>query len=475
MLKGTKRKFEIACMVFIVISAIISDVENAVYAQSHSNAPVTASLTDSNLPPAGWEKNRQNQAIPADVANRPLYRDVLPDQQSYEMAAAMRPEGGIKERLAAKGVSLDFAATQFYQGLAAGGRSQEWEYGGKLDLFSKFDGQKIGLWQGLFIDMHLESRLGQSVNNIDGLLAPSNIAMAFPKANENVTALTGLKITQALSENFAVYAGKINTLDDFPIRYNSAPGLSRPGISGFMNTSLVFNPIAARTIPYGAAGVGFAILRELQPVFTFTVFDPVERATTGLQNLYEEGVVLMPNFNLGTNLLGLPGIYNFGGIWSSSRYTTVDPAAYLNLPSPIGPLPTTRGSWALYGNFYQALWQDCGQPDRNWGIFGTVGLSDGDPNPVSYTAAIGLGGRVMNSLRSLDTFGLGLFHVGLSDNFRTLTAAILPQRHEYGLEWFYNRAISKNIRATADLQVVRPSTVALDTAIIPGVRLEVFY
>ncbi|XZE18185.1 carbohydrate porin [Pirellulaceae bacterium SH449] len=84
------------------------------------------------------------------------------------------------------------------------------------------------------------------------------------------------------------------------------------------------------------------------------------------------------------------------------------------------------------------------------------------------------GGRVMKGNRPDDAFGIGLFHLGLSDEFRTLAGAVLPQRHEEGLEWFYNRAIANNIRATTDLQVARTSTVGSDTAIITVVRLEVF-
>src|SRR5262249_423157 len=92
-----------------------------------------------------------------------------------------------------------------------------------------------------------ETRLGNSVNRVDGLLAPSNIAMAFPKEGENTSSLTGVKITQALSQNFAVVLGKLNTLDEYVLHYDPKLGL-RPGIGGYMNTSLVFNPILARTV-----------------------------------------------------------------------------------------------------------------------------------------------------------------------------------------------------------------------------------
>ncbi|QDT53077.1 Porin B precursor [Caulifigura coniformis] len=382
---------------------------------------------------------------------------------------------GLRSGLEEKGIGLHFYATQFYQGLAAGGNESDWEYGGKLDSLIDIDGQKLGLWEGLFVNLHSETRLGQSVNNLDGLLTPSNIAMSFPEAEGNVTALTGVKITQALSPNFAVYAGKINTLDEYPLRYSPALGLERPGIGGFMNTSLVFNPIMARTIPYSALGVGAAVLSEGEPVFTLTAFDPQERATIGLQDPYERGVVIMPDFVLRLKPFDLPGVYNFGGGYSTAEYRSVDPASYLFLPD-IGLVGGTEdGSWAAYANFYQALWADSKDDTKSWGVFGQFGISDGNPNPIRFVANMGLSGRSMVPHRPLDTFGLGFFYLGLSENFKDLAEPILPQQDEYGTELFYNYAVTPWCRVTADLQVARPSTQGLDTPVIPGVRMSMIF
>jgi porin len=77
--------------------------------------------------------------------------------------------------------------------------------------------------------------------------------------------------------------------------------------------------------------------------------------------------------------------------------------------------------------------------------------------------------------RTLDTFGVGYFYLGLSDNFKALAGPFRPQRDEYGVELFYNFAITPWARFTADVQIARPSTVGLDTAIIPGVRLQLLF
>lgn len=382
---------------------------------------------------------------------------------------------GARSGLAESGLTFEAIGTQFYQGVADGGQNRDWAYGGKFDYLLNVDGQKAGLWQGLLINLHGESRLGDSVNGFDGLLTPSNIAMNFPKAEGNLSALTGVKITQVLSPNFAVYGGKINTLDEYPLRFSPQLGLDRPGIGGFMNTSLVFNPILARTIPYAALGFGAAYMQNGEPVATLTVFDPQERATIGLEDPYARGVVIMPDFILRMKPFGLPGTYNFGASYSTAEYLSVDPAAYLLVPNLGIVGGTESGSWALYGNFYQALWVDEADEKRSWGIFGQFGLSDGNPNPVRYIANTGIAGRSVIPGRDLDTFGVGFLYVNLSSEFKSLAAPILPQQDEYGVELFYNVAVAPWCRLTMDLQVARPSTQGIETAVIPGLRMSILF
>lgn len=347
---------------------------------------------------------------------------------------------GLRPKLADEGATFNIYGTQFYQGVADGGRSQEGEYGGKFDYLAHISAARLGN-PGLFLDLHGESRLGTSVNQIDGLIAPSNIAMNFPTEEGNVSALTGFKVTQALGEDFAVFAGKLNTLDEYPLHFNKSLGLDRPGIGGFMNTSLVFNPIVARTVPYSAAAVGAAFLKEGESLFSLTIMDPRERATIGLEDLYADGVVIMPDLTLHGEFLGRPSTINLGGTYSTAVYTSVDPASYLVLPSGI-VAGQKRGSWSLYANVYHALWVDPRSEDRHWGIFGQFGLSDGDPNPVRFVANGGIAGRSMLPNRTRDTFGVAFFYLGLSDNFKALAAPVLPQQDEIGGELFYNFSIT---------------------------------
>ena len=69
------------------------------------------------------------------------------------------------------------------------------------DYLLNIDGQKAGLWQGLYINLHGETVYGDSVNLFTGAIVPVNIGRAHPVFFGDETALTAVKFTQALSEN----------------------------------------------------------------------------------------------------------------------------------------------------------------------------------------------------------------------------------------------------------------------------------
>ena len=205
------------------------------------------------------------------------------------------------------------------------------------------------------------------------------------------------------------------------------------------------------------------------------MFDPRERATIGFEDPYAEGVVFAPELILKTNFFNRRGTLDLGGSYSTASYRSVDPSAYLNVPGEGLPDAEEKGSWSLYANGYQAIWVDPCDESRDWGVFTQLGLSDGNPNPIQYVVAAGLAGKSMFLGREIDTFGAGFFYLGLSDQFKSLTAPVIPQRDEYGVELFYNFAITPWSRFTVDLEVARPSTRAFDTVVIPGIRLELIF
>ncbi len=61
---------------------------------------------------------------------------------------------------------------------------------------------------------------------IDGVVAPTNFAMALPRDNQTVTALTGVQYTQDFSENLSVFFGKLNLLDGTSAAYEKGMRLN---------------------------------------------------------------------------------------------------------------------------------------------------------------------------------------------------------------------------------------------------------
>jgi porin len=381
---------------------------------------------------------------------------------------------GSSDRCANRGVTWDTNLTQFYQGVAGGGKEQEFKYGGKLDYYLNIDGDKAGLHEGFRISSHAETRYGEDINASTGMLTFANFNMAFPQAGENVTGVTKFIVSQSLTEECVVFAGKINTLDDFELNFTG-----RNGIDRFMNSGIVANIINARTVPYSTYGVGVSVVRDQAPGGSFVVRDPNNHATTwDLDELFADGVLLSATVKIPVILCGLPGNRNFGFNWNSKDYTSVDPSSFIIVPGQGVMAGQVSGSWAAWFNFDQYLWVSEADPTVGWGVFGMTGISDGNPNPIGWNATLGIGGSSLIPGRQRDTFGVGYFHVGLSEDFKDLLSSPLAppglaQRDEQGVEFFYNASLKRWCHLTGDLQIVEPSTINLDTTILVGLRLEI--
>jgi porin len=392
---------------------------------------------------------------------------------------------GLREQLRDDGLTFDISATTYYQGIARGGLEETFRFGGRNDYLVNVDGQKAGLWQGFGIYLHGETVYGESVNLPTGAVVPVNIGRAHPVFFGSETALTAVKFTQALSESFILFAGKINTIDNVQQPFMPGRGLD----AGFMNAAFVWNPILGRTMNYATLGAGGAVLAGGYPVFTLTVYDTNnDTNTSGFNVLFDNGAIIYPTVSLPTTFFGMPGHQSLWGAYSSGRYALLSPESLNIIPPPelmpsagpfppprLGPPPTTlvRGSWWITYLFDQALWVDPTDKTRSWGVFGNAGISDGDPNPIHWSAILGLGGSSPIPRRKLDTFGVAYYYLGLSEGFKNLAPPILPLRDERGLELFYNVAVTPWCHLTTDLQVITPALGGVESSLVLGLRAKI--
>jgi len=179
--------------------------------------------------------------------------------------------------------------------------------------------------------------------------------------------------------------------------------------------------------------------------------------------------VLCPELRLPTNFFGLPGHQLFGGTWSSRDYATLDFPPTVILPNV--PIPRASDSWSLYWNCDQYLVVDPNDSKRGWGYFARAGFADPNTNPIDWFASAGLGGNSNLFGRAYDTFGIGYYYAGLSDNLSPWLGTVLGGLGAgQGAEIFHNFAVSPRLFITADTQYLVPSRDAIDDSIVVGLR-----
>jgi porin len=379
---------------------------------------------------------------------------------------------GARTANAGRGITFDLSTTQFYQGVTRGGLQQAFQYGGRNDYFMDMDGEKAGLWKGASFTLHGETRYGESDNFLTGALSPVNLMLSVPLSNGSPTGLTGVKFTQVLSETMLVYAGKLNTLDDY-----QQPLTGAGPLSGFQNSAMIYNPVYARTIPYSTFGAGFAYLKDSERVFEVVVYDSNNTPTvSGFNTLFNNGATIYAQGTLPTTFFDRPGHQGISGTYSSGTYTDLTPTAYLD---PIQGLvlltaPIT-GSWCLAYSFDQAIHVSPDDPQRMWGVFGNLGIADNNPSPVQSFVNAGISGASPLKARNADSFGFAYFYIGVSDHLKNRATNLVSLRDEHGVELYYNIAVTPWCEITPDLQVVSPFRDRADASLVVGVRAKVTF
>jgi porin len=401
--------------------------------------------------------------------------------------------GGVRDDWAKKGVTFDASVTQVTQGVVSGGKNGSWEYGGRGDLVGNLDTQKLGLWPGGFLNVELEGNWSDAVNNKTGGLNPANSSQLYPLPGGDNVALPSLTFAQFVSHYAGVVVGKLQTISTGDLN-EFAHG---KGDTQFLNMAFNFNPTLI-VVPYSTLGAGAIVLPTADPnqaVVSAMVLSATGKASTdGFDDL--NGAIFTGEGRVRTDLFGLTGHQLVGALYSNKSYTSMDQRIEfeplrdrLGLAAP-DKLAKKDGTWAVYYNFDQFLYETDKSAGKGFGLFGRFGASEGNPNPSKYFYSIGFGGKGVIPGRGFDQFGIGYYYDSIENptlqTKRFGTAAFL--RDEWGFEAFYNVALTPWLLLTPDVQVVgpaqkrkvtghftRPSTVFgsyIGTATILGLRLQ---
>jgi porin len=401
--------------------------------------------------------------------------------------------GGARDNWAAKGVTFDATLTQIEQGVVSGGKNGSWEYGGRGDLTANLDTQKLGLWPGGFVTVELEGNWSNSVNLKTGAINAVNSSQLYPLPSGDNVALPNLSMAQFISRYAGVLVGKLQTIRTSDLN-EFAQG---KGDTEFFNLALNFNP-AVLMVPYSTLGAGAIVLPTANPdqaIISAMVLSATGKASTdGFDDF--NGAIFAGEGRVRTEFFDRTGHQLIGGLYSNRSYTSIDQRVefeplqrQLGLAQPL-MLVKHDGTWAVYYNFDQFLYETDKNAGNGFGLFGRFAASAGNPVPSQYFYSIGFGGKGMIPGRSFDRFGIGYYYDSIRNP--TLQTRLFGTRaflhDEWGFEAFYNVALTPWLMLTPDIQVIGPAQKrtlprflggpgpllgsSIGTATVLGVRLQ---
>jgi porin len=386
---------------------------------------------------------------------------------------------GVRNDLAAKGITLDMSLTQVEQGVVDGGKDEGWKYGGRGNLTFNLDTQKLGLWPGGFLTVELEGNFTDSVNGKTGALMPVNTNQIFPMPTGNNFNVPQVSFMQFFSPYAGVVLGKLDTTSGDMNEFAHGKGDIQ-----FMNTAFSFNPVSLLTAPYSTLGAGLIVLPTKDPkaaIVNFMVLQTNGKANTiGFEDLHSNQLTFAGEARVRTDFFGLTGHQLIGGGYSNKSFTSLNQSLRFIIENR--DLEKQDGSWNIYYNFDQYLYEPEKGSGQGVGIFGRFGVSDGNPNPMQFFFSFGVGGKGVLFSRSNDRFGVGFYYIDVSNP--KLTGPFATReflRDEYGVEAFYNIAITPWMQLTPDIQVIRPaqketiSRESVSTATVLGLRLQLVF
>jgi len=387
---------------------------------------------------------------------------------------------GARTRLKEKGVELEFELSQFYQGVASGGVRRSSVYNGKFQTAFKFDLGKIAGWKFWSAEIQTETRFGGPLLGGTGGINPVNTTAIIPAAAGTVFTVSAVNFTRLIpidlkkGDLFAISFGRYNLVELLDEDFFAGGGTER-----FFNIAPIGPLTVLREVPLITNAVNFIYIKGGEPRFTFSILDPNDYSLEpGLDKLLQDGVTFSPAVNFPVKYFGKSAKHTIGGAITTKKYTPFDFIKQIIIPGPpLNPVEPKRGSWSISYTFRQYL-VERGHRD-GWGFFSQISFANKDTSPITKFVNVGLGGNGLFKSRRQDEFGLSYAFTDLSsvlkDNINLLTLGNRRPRPEHQLEAFYNFHITPWLRLTGDLQIVRGVRPTINTAVVPGARLQMIF
>jgi porin len=387
--------------------------------------------------------------------------------------------GGSRTKLTDKGVDLEFRLSQYQQWVAGGGINQNGEYGGTMDYRLNIDADKLFGAKGLSFNMHARTRFGNDVNADAGSFALQNAGMLSPSPGDyHGTDITGLTVSKFFPLFGQLAQGTLGKLNAIDLVTGFFPSIAY-GQEGFWNANSMvsalpwFGAVAGLSL-YG--GMVVTIDQELglpKSGFLFTGTTNVATNWGSISDAFDDGVWLAGFHRFYWKKDEKLGYFMIFGGYSTKGQSSNDPNDWVNIPGQGIESTETKNPWDIALYLYQDFWQAEGNPERkaNFMIGGTIGPDNPQFAQWNFFANVEVVG--LKESRPYDKMGVAYWWNGLSPNFKQLVSPEIDLRNTWGLEIYYNYAITPWLHLSPDLQLVKNEREGDNLAVIPGIRLVI--
>lgn len=168
-----------------------------------------------------------------------------------------------------------------------------------------------------------------------------------------------------------------------------------------------------------------------------------------------------------------PGYFMIFGGFSTKEQASNDPSDFIFVPGQGIENTDTERPWNIALYLSQDLWHAKGNPKRKVTLLTGGTFGPDNPQFAQYNAFGNIEAFGFMDSRPNDRMGVGVFWNGLSDNFKDLTDPVIELQDFWGVELYYNLAVTKWAHLSADLQLVETEVKDNDFAVIPGLRLVI--
>lgn len=201
------------------------------------------------------------------------------------------------------------------------------------------------------------------------------------------------------------------------------------------------------------------------------LYDPVGIVNrSGFDSPFSEGVTISAGIEKTIKICNMLASHSLKATYSTQNGTNLYDLGDLFFPTPDNPVSNKNYRYYFGYKFTQQLGKVTNS-NHGWGLFGQIGISDGNPNPVDFGAILGLGGNSFIKTRSEDKWGLGIYHYSLSNPIDEFAANNGFQlRNETGIEFYYQSWINNWFSIGCNSQFIIPMVKNNESAIFLGLR-----